>query len=176
MNGMNSMTGKRKLSFVSRTRCNHGLEHATINILSEHHPGLRLAGYSNPFGFTIIGQVQNDDLVNAIEEAQNRVSAGKFRLVLHDHCGTNLVAGGLLTGFAAWLATLGVRRGIRAQFERLPLVILFTTLAVLFSPAFGIWLQKNVTTSSEVQGLEIVKISQGKFWKYPRFYIRTRPQ
>ncbi len=113
------------------------------------------------------------DLVNAVEEAQNRINTGRRSLVIHDRCGTNYVAGGLLAGFAAWLSMLGVRRGFRSQLERLPLVILLATFALLFSPAFGVWLQKNVTTSSEIQGLEVVKITQGKFWKYPLFYIRT---
>jgi len=162
------------MSIISRTRRNHGLEHATINILSERYPGLRLAGYSSPFGFSVIGPVSMGALVSAIEEAQHRIANGRRSLVIHEHCGTNYVAGGMLAGLAAWLGMLGVRRGLRSQLERLPLVIFLATLALMFSPALGVWLQQKVTTSSEVQDLDVVKITQGKFGKHPCFHIQTR--
>jgi hypothetical protein len=163
-----------RISFISRTRRNHGLEHATINVLSERQPSLRLAGYSSPFGFSVIGPVPMSDLVSAIEEAQRRIAQGRCNLVIHDHCGTNYVAGGLLAGSAAWLGMLGVKRGLRGQLERLPMVIFLSTLALLFSPSLGVWMQKKITTSSELDGLEVVKITQSKLGKYPRFQIQTR--
>jgi len=42
---------------VSRIRRNHGLEHATLNILSQRFPNQTLAGYSVPAGFYILGDV-----------------------------------------------------------------------------------------------------------------------
>ena len=168
------MDRPKRMSIISRTRRNHGLEHASINVLSERYPGLRLAGYSTPLGFSVIGPVTMSTLISAIEEAQSRIANGKRSLVIHEHCGTNYVAGGLLAGLAAWLGMLGVRRGLRSQLERLPLVIFLSTFALLFSPALGVWLQKNVTTSSEVQELVVVKITQGKLGKHTRFDIQTR--
>jgi hypothetical protein len=79
----------------------------------------------------------------------------------------------VLTGLAAWSALLGAKRNARSQLERLPLVILFTTLALMFSPAMGTWLQRNVTTSSQLQGMELVRITSGKLGKSPRFTIYT---
>ncbi len=167
------MTILKKVSILSKTRRNHGLEHATINVLSERHPGLRLAGYSSPSGFYIFGPVSESALVSAIEEARSRILAGKRGLVIHEHCGTNYVAGGMLAGFAAWLGMLGGKRGFRSHLERLPLIIFLSTLALLFSPALGVWLQKNVTTSSEVQELDVLKITRKKFGNRPFFYIQT---
>ncbi len=115
-----------------------------------------------------------EQLVSAIVEAQHRIANGRLSLVIHEHCGTNYVAGGMLTGLAAWLGMLGVRRGLRSQLERLPMVIFLATLALIFSPALGVWLQQKVTTSSEVQELDVVKITRGKFGKNPRFHIQTR--
>jgi hypothetical protein len=161
-------------NLVTRTRRNHGLEHATINVLSERYPGLRLGGYSNPFGFTIVGPVTREALTSAIDEALQRVSAGRRGLVIHDRCGTNFVAGGLLAGLAAWLGLLGVKRNARSQLERLPMVILLSTLALLFSPTLGAWLQRNVTTTSHLQGLEVIRITPRWLGKTPRFTVQTR--
>jgi hypothetical protein len=167
------MNTSRKPNLLTRTRRNHGLEHATINVLTERYPGLRLGGYSTPFGFSIVGQVNSEMLISAIEEARQRVNAGRRGLVIHDRCGTNYVAGGLLAGLAAWLGMLGVKRNLRSQLERLPLVILFATLALIYSPSLGTWLQRNVTTSSQLDQIEVIRISTGRFGKHPRFTIQT---
>ena len=170
------MNTSGNVSFIKKTRRNHGLEHATINVLSERYPGLRLAGYSTPFGFSIVGPVSREALTSAIDEALLRVSAGRRGLVIHERCGTNYVAGGILAGLAAWLSMLGTKRNARSQLQRLPVVILFSTLALLYSPTLGTWLQRNVTTTSKLSGLEVARITYGRFGKYPRFTVYTRNQ
>jgi Domain of unknown function (DUF6391) len=164
------------VSFIQKTRRNHGMEHATINVLSERYPGLQLAGYSTPIGFSIVGPVSREALTSAIDEAMRRVAAGRRGLVIHERCGTNYVAGGMLAGLAAWLSMLGTKRSTRSHLQRLPLVILFSTLALLYSPTVGAWLQRNVTTTSKLAGLEVVRITHGHFGKYPRYTIYTRNQ
>ncbi len=114
-----------------------------------------------------------ETLTSAIDEALTRVSAGRRGLVIHERCGTNYVAGGILAGLAAWLGMQGAKRNARSQLERLPLVILLSTLALMYSPKMGSWLQRNVTTTSQLQGLEVVRITSGNFGKYPRFTIHT---
>ena len=170
------MNSRENVSFIQKTRRNHGLEHATINVLSERYPGLRLAGYSTPFGFSIVGLASRESLVSAIDEALLRVSAGRRGLVIHERCGTNYVAGGILAGLAAWLSMLGTKRDARSQLQRLPLVILLSTLALLYSPTMGTWLQRNVTTTSSLSGLDVTRITYGRFGKYPRFTVHTRNQ
>jgi hypothetical protein len=170
------MNAHGNISFIQKTRRNHGLEHATINILSERYPGLQLAGYSTPFGFSIVGSVSREALISAIDEAMLRVSAGRRGLVIHERCGTNYVARGVLAGLAAWLTMLGTKRNARSQLQRLPIVILFSTLALLYSPTLGTWLQRNVTTTSMLSGLEVTRITYGHFGKYPRFTVYTRNQ
>lgn len=170
------MNSRENVSFIQKTRRNHGLEHATINVLSERYPGLRLAGYSTPFGFSIVGLASRESLVSAIDEALLRVSAGRRGLVIHERCGTNYVAGGILAGLAAGLSMLGTKRDARSQLQRLPLVILLSTLALLYSPTMGTWLQRNVTTTSSLSGLDVTRITYGRFGKYPRFTVHTRNQ
>jgi hypothetical protein len=142
--------------------------------MTERFPGLHLGGYSTPFGFHIIGSVTRESLVNAIDDAISRVSAGRRGLVIHERCGTNYVAGGILVGLVAWLGMLGTKRNARSQLGRLPLVILFSTFALMYSPKLGSWLQRNITTTSQLHGLEVVGITSGKLGKYPCFTIHTK--
>ena len=45
---------------VSRIRRNHGLEHATIHILSKKFPGARLIGHSDARGFWLVGDLTTE--------------------------------------------------------------------------------------------------------------------
>ncbi len=62
---------------VQRTRQHHGIEHATIHILTARHPGKRFSGLSDPLGFTILGDVGEPDLRRAVGDALLRLQAGE---------------------------------------------------------------------------------------------------
>ena len=51
---------------VSRVRCNHGLEHATINVLIQRNPRLSLVGRSDWRGYVIIGQVETGEVESSL--------------------------------------------------------------------------------------------------------------
>src|SRR5260370_24870266 len=76
-----------------RVRQNHALEHATITILSNTVPDLRVSARSNWQGFTIFGDVDLGQLRRALDEALRRLQAGEAELAIHPNCGTNLVVG-----------------------------------------------------------------------------------
>jgi hypothetical protein len=143
---------------VLHLRCNHALEHATLQILSLSHPTLRLAGYSDIWGFWVVGKVSSDALAAAVEEGQLRLRSGEAGLAIHAYCGTNFLASGILAGSAAWLGMLGVGRGISKKLDRLPLVIMLVTLALILGRNIGPTLQARVTTSSQVEKLEVVRL------------------
>jgi len=145
------------LPALSRLRRNHGLEHATLNLLSQLFPVRTLAGYSTPGGFFILGDVPTDTLREAVFQALTRMSNGEHRLAIHEHCGTNLVASGLVAGLLAWLGMAGAR-GRRGKAERLPLVIGLATLGFFVSQPLGPLLQERLTTSGDPEGLSIVDI------------------
>ena len=123
------------IPMLSRIRRNHGLEHATINILSVRFPYLRLAGYSFPGGFFILGEVPTADLREAVAQALSRMANGERTLAIHEHCGTNYVASGFVVGFLTWLGMAGAKSN-RDKVERLPLVISLATWLHL-QPAAG---------------------------------------
>ena len=54
---------------VARTRRNHGLEHATVHVLGERHPGLGIIGRSTPNCFYIYGDLTAEPVQTAVAEA-----------------------------------------------------------------------------------------------------------
>jgi len=143
---------------VSRVRRNHALEHATLQILSAKYPHLRMAGYSDPGGFWVIGNITTEELQLAAEEAQTRLKNGESWLAIHPNCGTNFAASGVVAGAAAWLAMLGVGHGFRRKWDRLPLVISAVTVALIFAQPIGPYLQQHYTTEADLGELKVTGI------------------
>ena len=153
------------LPVLSRIRRNHGLEHATLNILSQRFPNRRLSGYSFPGGFFILGEIPTADLREAVSQALARMNNGESGLAIHDHCGTNYTASGFVAGLLAWLGMAGAKSK-RDQVERLPMVIALATFGFIASQPLGPVLQKRVTTSGNPQGLSIVDVFPIQFGQF----------
>ena len=145
------------IPLLSRIRRNHGLEHATINILSQRFPYRRIMGYSFQGGFFILGEIPTADLREAVIQALSRMNNGERHLAIHDHCGTNYVASGFVAGLLAWLGMAGAKSK-RDQVERLLLVITLATLGFILSQPLGPALQEHVTISGDPQGMSIVDV------------------
>lgn len=158
---------------LSRIRRNHGLEHATINILSQRFPHRQLAGYSYPGGFFILGDIPTNDLREAIMQALVRMNNGERTLAIHDHCGTNYVASGFVAGLLAWLGMAGAKSK-RDKVERLPLVIALATVGFIASQPLGPALQKRVTTSGDPQGMSVVDVFPIQFGQSPLHRVITQ--
>lgn len=141
-----------------RVRRHHGIEHATLQVLAEQNPHRSLAGYSDSEGFWVVGEVPTEDLQAAVAQAIARLKAGEVNLAIHPHCGTNLVASGLVAGSLAWLAMLP--GGGRKRSERWSLVVVLSTLGLLLSQPLGPWLQAKVTTSADVGTLHAQQITR----------------
>lgn len=140
---------------VARTRRHHGIEHATIHILSEQDPSLALYGRSGPRGFLIHGEVATEAVRGAVVSAIERLQQGEWSLAVHPNCGTNLVTGGILAGLAAMASTSG--RG-RSLWDRLPSAIVGATLALYLARPLGFLVQERITTSHDVDGVRIGRI------------------
>jgi hypothetical protein len=158
---------------LSRIRRNHGLEHATINILSQRFPYRRLAGYSFPGGFFILGDIPTADLREAVIQALVRMNNGERTLAIHDHCGTNYVASGFVVGLLAWLGMAGAKSK-RDKVERLPLVIALATFGFIASQPLGPVLQQRVTTSGDPQGMSILDVFPIKFGQFSLHRVCTQ--
>lgn len=158
----------------SRVRRNHALEHATLQVLAEKQPGLRMAGYSDPKGFWLLGQVSIEQVREAADQALARLQGGEESLAIHPHCGTNLVTTGFLAGSFAWLGMLGAGKDLRERLERWPMIVTLVTLAVFLAQPLGPLLQKKVTTSTPDRGMSIISIEQRQRGDMPAFRVLTR--
>ena len=164
----------RDIPIVSRVRRNHGLEHATLHILSQRYPKRSLAGHSDTGGFWIIGEVSIEDVYEAVEEALSRLRNGEKHLAVHSNCGTNFVTSGVLAGLAAVAAMFGVGSRTRDKLERLPLAMFVATLALIFSQPLGFFIQERVTTSAEPGRLQVIEIVATRKGRMKAHRVTTR--
>lgn len=161
-----------ELPMISRTRRNHGLEHATIHLLNARVQPLRVAGRSTPFGFYLYGDLKTEDVTWAVNEAIRRLLAGERRLAVHPSCGTNLVTAGLLAGSLALLAA--ALTGQRSKwYDRLPNASFGGVFGVVLAKPFGPWLQANVTTSADMRGMRVRRITRRQVGPVITHYVET---
>lgn len=166
---------QRLLSFqpIDRTRRNHGLEHATITLLSQKHRGLSMVGRSTPNGFYLYGEVPTEEVHDAAQEALQRMKNGEHHLAVHPNCGTNFLTAGFSAAFAAFFGFLGANNW-RTRMERLPIVAVFSTLALILSQPLGLAIQRDITTSGEMRALEIVSITRKQQGRMTMHTVKTR--
>ena len=147
-------------SVISKIRRNHGLEHATIHILSKRKGKLSMVGHSDMSGFTLYGPIDTVEVEQAAQEALQRLRQGEAELAVHPRCGTVLATTGLLTGLAAFFA-IGVDGGSRSRFRwaSVPAAILAATFAAIVAQPLGLFIQKEYTTSGQPGNLEIKRVS-----------------
>ncbi len=142
---------------IGSVRRNHALEHATVAVmLSRLGPNIRLVGRAVSDGFYIYGNVPDQQVASAAEEALKRLRRGEAHLAVSPLCGTNLAVAGSLAGLAALLAL-----GSGDRWERTPTVLTSAMLAVLAAQPVGRVAQKHVTTSPDLAGTRIVGTRSG---------------
>lgn len=146
---------------IVNIRRNHGLEHATIHLLSEKHPHLSMVGRSDLTGFVLYGAVETDDVREAALEALSRMNAGEAELAVHPRCGTIIAVTGIMTGLAAFLSLLLFGRARkRLELAAIPEVILATTIAALFAQPMGLLVQERFTVTGNPGTLAIQEITR----------------
>ena len=155
---------------VNRIRRNHGLEHATIHVLSESHKRFSAQGNSDHRGFhlNIYGEVTPDEVRAAAAEAQRRLRAGERQLAVHPNCGTVLVTTATLATLAAQAALTWEQRrmppgddrgrSLTAAFNALPGAILAVVAALIVGRPLGLTLQERYTVDGNIADLEIVSV------------------
>jgi hypothetical protein len=143
------------LDILASVRRNHALEHATIAVLlGKVGPNTRLIGRASGHGFYIYGNVPTDKIRESAAEGLARLKQGESQLAVSPLCGTNLAVAGVLAGLASLVAL-----GNRSRWERLPTVLMAAVVAVVGAQPLGRVVQRYVTTSADVHGLEIVDVT-----------------
>ena len=177
MNGAHILSSLLDVSFISRVRRNHALEHATMHALAEQHRNLRLVGRSSLWGFYIYGDVPTEAVVAAAQEALRRLRAGQRRMAVHPNCGSNLAVAGVLAGLGAFLVLRGgsTDRGksLLERLARLPLVFTAATMGIILAQPLGSALQAHVTTQANVGDLCIVSVTKERKARLLVHHVRT---
>jgi hypothetical protein len=158
----------------SRVRRNHGLEHATLHMLSKNLPHTMLAGHSDMGGFWIIGEVPSETLHISVQEAISRLRSGESSLAIHPNCGTNFATAGILAGLAGAVAMLGSGKSLRDKLNRLPFAAVLATLALVAAQPLGLVVQERLTTSGSPGSLEVTSITHRKQGRLTAHRIQTR--
>ncbi|GAB4431431.1 MAG: hypothetical protein Kow00106_25600 [Anaerolineae bacterium] len=151
------------MPIVRRVRRNHGLEHATIHVLSRKVKNLSMAGRSTSSGFYLYGNVSTPEVEAAVNEALQRMQAGEHGLAIHPNCGTGLVTAGVLTSLATLLGTSGMRNSLTEKLSRLPTIILLSTLSLILAQPLGLALQQHFTTLGDMGDMEVININRFEF-------------
>lgn len=154
---------------IYRTRQHHAIEHATLQVMSKRAPGQSLSGYSDPFGFTIFGNTDEETVRRGVGDALMRLQAGETALAIHPNCGTNLVTTGLLVTIAAFVTT---RR--RNPLERFTLTLLWVLPMLIAGKAVGMNLQQY-TTCAEVSDRWVVEIFPINFGRLRAYRVLFEP-
>ena len=142
---------------VRRTRRNHGLEHATVHILSKKFRGSPMMGRSSDQGFILFANVPQSEVESAVRNALQRMKRGEHNLAIHPGCGTSRLTTGILTSLAAIVTVSGVNR--RDAFNRLPYMMLLMMLTILVSEPLGLALQRYFTTEGDPGDMEVLEIT-----------------
>ncbi len=160
------------IPFIARTRRNHGLEHATVHVLSAYHPAVSIVGRSTPNCFYIYGNLTAEQIRTAANEALGRLRAGESHLASHPGCGTNLVTYGTMAGAAAF-ASMNIGRR-RNRMESLSTAMAAATLALLVAQPIGPLVQEYITTSADMRTMEILGVTQTNSAGIPVHRVDTR--
>lgn len=169
----NLLTPILKAPIVDRIRRNHGVEHATLQILSRRYPNRSMSGHSDGGGFWIVGEVANEDVRSAVEEALIRLRAGESNLALHPNCGTNFVLSGMLVALAGFVAFFGAGSRLRDRLERIPLAASLSILTLILANPLGIIVQREVTTSSIPGSLEVMRVTTTRRGRWLAHRVET---
>jgi hypothetical protein len=126
---------------VRRTRQHHAIEHATIHVLTERFPRQPFSGFSDPLGFTLYGDIAEENVRRAVGDALLRLQAGQSELAIHPNCGTNLATTGLLVALIALLTNSGKR----SLFEKFTTTLLLVLPMLVIARPMGTYLQSYTT-------------------------------
>ncbi len=156
-------------TIISRIRRNHGLEHATIHVLSEKHRNFSAQGNSDHGGFNlnIYGDIAEEDVYDAVEEAYTRMKGGEHQLAVHPNCGTVLLTTATMATLTA-VGTFGLEQKRQKESKlsfsvlanALPSAILAVVVALIVSRPVGVQLQAKYTVEGDLQNLKITSIKK----------------
>jgi hypothetical protein len=143
--------------YVKRTRRNHGLEHATVHLLTRRLKQTPMMGRSYDGGFVLFVDAPQEMVEAAAHEALRRMKGGEHALAVHPGCGTSRLTSGFMASMVAVVGLSGTNR--RDAFNRLPAMLTAMMFALLVAEPLGQDLQRHFTTDGNPGDMEITGIT-----------------
>jgi hypothetical protein len=161
---------------LSKLRRNHALEHASIHVLSKRFPHRRFIGRSDFKGFYLITDLTLDKTSEGIHSALGRLQAGESHLAVHPNCGTNLLTGAFLAALSSSLVFNAPRDRKRWTdiLDLFPLALIATMFSLVLAQPIGSWLQKSLTTRSDLNYSSILSITGKPSGRYSIYRVLTQ--
>jgi hypothetical protein len=143
------------VKFGERLRQNHALEHATIAILQQHDPRVRVIARSTRRGFRLWGTAQRDQVQLAVDEALSRLGSGEKELAIAPRCGTTVAVGVLVGTLGLWLNEF-----MQSPRQKLMLGLATSLTIALTAQPVGLLAQRHITTKPGLGGLRVKNIRE----------------
>ena len=153
---------------ITQIRRNHGLEHATIHLLSNRFKGFGAQGNAslNGFHLNLYGEIPDEAVEQAARDALQRMKDGEEGLALHPNCGTVLLTTAVLATIAGQAVfTFEKTRSCKSSLSfldflgTLPSAILAVVAALIVSKPAGMFFQ-SYTTTGQPGSMEIKSVKK----------------
>lgn len=155
--------------FLGRAvRQNHALEHATIVLLSQKYPDVRLSGISFATGFFVFGNLPTDGIRPVADEALRLLRTTNPELAVHERCGTNLAVSSMLTG-ASVMAVARMKR----PYNSFNNVVLAAMAATVAARPLGLLVQRYLTTQTPNASVKILDVKKLDVMGNPAHFVST---
>jgi hypothetical protein len=141
------------LPVAERLRQNHALEHATMAILQQRDPAVRIIARSSPRGFRLLGTAGKEEVTTAVAEALERLRSGERALAIAPRCGTTVAVGVLVGTLGLWLNEF-----MRSPRQKILLGLATSAAIALSAQPVGLLAQRHITTESRVGGLRVKEV------------------
>jgi len=138
-----------KIATNKKLRKNHSVEHATVNILEKQYGYRNLAGYAEEDGFYIMGARYPEQVLEAAKLGLDALKSGRNDLAIHKRCGTSITAANLISSLLFLILLFATKT---FSIFNIIIALIFANLA---GPWLGVYLQKHLTTYTDVKDLEI---------------------
>jgi hypothetical protein len=131
---------------------------------------MRVVGRAGLDGFYVYANVTREKLERFAHQALERLQGGEASLAVSPLCGTNIAVAGVLAGAASYLAIGSSRKG---GFDAVSRAVTAGILAVIASQPLGRIVQKNYTTSPDLDGVRIVSVEPVGGGRFGVHKVRT---
>ena len=143
-------------NWLTSVRKNHAVEHATISVLGRTLDKYgQFGGSSNSSGYYIYGPATRENVLQASEEAVDRLNLGEHQLAISPFCGTNFLLGGAMATL-----TTGAILGKKNRVNKVPEAFGLSVLALVGAFRLGSIAQRKWTTMAEIGNLNIDSVEE----------------